>query len=370
MAGGLDEPGPRRRIACSSTTRSQTSWSEGPALPEPVHHAALVSDGDALFLIGGYPGDGFGRPTAAVWRLEDTSRAVDRRPDRCLSREGAGAAAWNGQGRIVYGGGVGPAGVSADVFVRGRRRLASAGVAEPAARAPCRSRPRRRVRHVPGRPRRGKATRDGRSRVRGGRRRPHRGPADGARRDRGILGRRRWAIASSAARARTGRSAPSSASAPSPRRPLPGLTVPRHGLGGVFLDGRAYVAAGRPAARPDGQRRGRGARPPLTRQDGRGAGPPDRSARCARSACCRWPTRSTTPTRCCCRRSSSRSSMSSGSRSRPWRSSPRSASFASGMVQLSYAELTRRVSRRRLLGLGGLVFGGGFAAHGARRRTS
>jgi len=32
---------------------------------------------------------------------------------------------------------------------------------------------------------------------------------------------------------------------------------------------------------------------------------------------------------------------------------------ASGMVQLSYAELTRRLSRRRLLGLGGLVFGGG-----------
>ena len=36
--------------------------------------------------------------------------------------------------------------------------------------------------------------------------------------------------------------------------------------------------------------------------------------------------------------------------------------FASGMVQLSFAELTRRVSRRRLLGLGGLVLGGGFAA--------
>jgi MFS transporter, FSR family, fosmidomycin resistance protein len=36
--------------------------------------------------------------------------------------------------------------------------------------------------------------------------------------------------------------------------------------------------------------------------------------------------------------------------------------FASGMVQLSYAELTRRFSRRRLLGLGGLLFGGGFAA--------
>jgi FSR family fosmidomycin resistance protein-like MFS transporter len=36
--------------------------------------------------------------------------------------------------------------------------------------------------------------------------------------------------------------------------------------------------------------------------------------------------------------------------------------FASGLVQLSYAELTRRVSRRRLLGLGGILFGGGFAA--------
>ncbi len=36
-------------------------------------------------------------------------------------------------------------------------------------------------------------------------------------------------------------------------------------------------------------------------------------------------------------------------------------SFASGMVQLSYAGLTRVVSRRRLLGIGGIVFGGGFA---------
>ena len=36
--------------------------------------------------------------------------------------------------------------------------------------------------------------------------------------------------------------------------------------------------------------------------------------------------------------------------------------LASGMVQLSYAQLTRMVSRRRLLGAGGLLFGGGFAA--------
>lgn len=37
-------------------------------------------------------------------------------------------------------------------------------------------------------------------------------------------------------------------------------------------------------------------------------------------------------------------------------------SIAAGLVQLSYAELTRNVSRRRLLGLGGVLFGGGFAA--------
>jgi MFS family permease len=37
-------------------------------------------------------------------------------------------------------------------------------------------------------------------------------------------------------------------------------------------------------------------------------------------------------------------------------------SMASGLVQLSYAELTRHVSRRRLLAAGGLLFGGGFAA--------
>jgi len=36
--------------------------------------------------------------------------------------------------------------------------------------------------------------------------------------------------------------------------------------------------------------------------------------------------------------------------------------FASGVVQLSFAELTRRVSRRHILGVGGLLFGGGFAA--------
>ena len=55
-------------------------------------------------------------------------------------------------------------------------------------------------------------------------------------------------------------------------------------------------------------------------------------------------------------------------------------SLAAGLVQLSYAELTRHVSRKRLLTAGGLLFGGGFAAmslalspssgHGAVRQRS
>jgi MFS family permease len=37
-------------------------------------------------------------------------------------------------------------------------------------------------------------------------------------------------------------------------------------------------------------------------------------------------------------------------------------SLVSGLVQLSYVELTRHIPRKRLLGVGGLLFGGGFAA--------
>jgi len=39
--------------------------------------------------------------------------------------------------------------------------------------------------------------------------------------------------------------------------------------------------------------------------------------------------------------------------------------FAAGMVQLTFASLTRRVSRRGILGAGGLLFGGGFVAQAA-----
>ena len=32
-------------------------FADGPALPEPMHHAALVSDGTDLWLLGGYLGE-------------------------------------------------------------------------------------------------------------------------------------------------------------------------------------------------------------------------------------------------------------------------------------------------------------------------
>ncbi|HUP54923.1 MAG TPA: hypothetical protein VM408_05405 [Methylomirabilota bacterium] len=127
VAGGMDIDGHGVDVVLIYDPRAD-AWSEGPRLPERVHHAALVSDGDALFLVGGYLTDDFTEPTDAVWRL-DGDGTGDWSPDRRLPEpRGAGAAAWNGRGRIMYGGGVGPAGVSDAVFVReddGWRLLAS-----------------------------------------------------------------------------------------------------------------------------------------------------------------------------------------------------------------------------------------------------
>lgn len=87
-------------------------WSDGPTLPTPIHHAALVSDGESLLLVGGYIGSDFNLPTDVVLALSgDTWEAVASLPEA----RAAGAAAWDGA-RVVYAGGVGPAGVAADVY--------------------------------------------------------------------------------------------------------------------------------------------------------------------------------------------------------------------------------------------------------------
>jgi non-specific serine/threonine protein kinase len=89
-------------------------WTDGPSLPTGVHHAALVSDGDRLLLVGGYLGSDFNRPTDLVLILATDDDAWESGPPLPALRA-AGAAAFDGV-RVVYAGGVGPGGVTADVY--------------------------------------------------------------------------------------------------------------------------------------------------------------------------------------------------------------------------------------------------------------
>ena len=129
VAGGLDSGGKASSRVLAYDPGS-SRWSDGPELPIGVHHAALVSDGSSLWLLGGYVGTTFDRPTATVLRLqEDGTRWIEAEP--LPTARAAGAAAWDGS-RLVYGGGVGPKGVAGDVFARdapGWRRIGSLGVA-------------------------------------------------------------------------------------------------------------------------------------------------------------------------------------------------------------------------------------------------
>jgi hypothetical protein len=113
VAGGLDGRG-RASARVLVLDPSTGAWTDGPELPERVHHAALVSTGDALFLIGGYIGQFPGPPTAAVHRLDLGTDAWAGAPSLPVARA-AGAAAWDGE-RIVYGGGWSEAGRSDEVL--------------------------------------------------------------------------------------------------------------------------------------------------------------------------------------------------------------------------------------------------------------
>lgn len=90
------------------------SWSDGPRLPVGVHHSALISVDDVLYLLGGFLHAGFQQPTAQVWVLEMGADEWAEGPVLPEAR-GAAAAAWDGS-RIVFGGGVGPEGVASDVY--------------------------------------------------------------------------------------------------------------------------------------------------------------------------------------------------------------------------------------------------------------
>ncbi|HEY6607918.1 MAG TPA: kelch repeat-containing protein [Candidatus Limnocylindria bacterium] len=115
LAGGLSALGDAL-IDVDVFDPATGAWSEGPSLPAPVHHAALVSNGGELVLIGGYQGSDFNRPTDLVLVLADGDDAW-REAASLPEPRAAGAAAWDGS-RIVYAGGVGADGVAADVYAR------------------------------------------------------------------------------------------------------------------------------------------------------------------------------------------------------------------------------------------------------------
>ena len=76
-------------------------WRDGPPLPRPLSHGALVSDGQHLYYMGGISGDNWGLRT--VYRLDSPDGAWTEDsplPDGRFS----GAAVWDGR-RILYGGG-------------------------------------------------------------------------------------------------------------------------------------------------------------------------------------------------------------------------------------------------------------------------
>jgi hypothetical protein len=113
LAGGLDAFGAALTDVEIYDPATET-WTDGPGLPTPLHHAALVSTGEELLVIGGYAGSSFSAPTDAVLRLAATEDAWE--PATSLpGPRAAGAAAWDGS-RVLYAGGVSPT-VHADVFV-------------------------------------------------------------------------------------------------------------------------------------------------------------------------------------------------------------------------------------------------------------
>ena len=113
VAGGLDVNGAAvSRVFIFDPVAAE--WSEGPRLPHGIHHAALVSTGPDLFLLGGFVGSFPGSPSSDVYRLDPDSDEWVAGPALPEPR-GAGAAAWDGT-RILFAGGVSPSGVSGEVW--------------------------------------------------------------------------------------------------------------------------------------------------------------------------------------------------------------------------------------------------------------
>jgi hypothetical protein len=115
IAGGLDGSGAASdRVYVFDPGLAR--WDEGPRLQVPIHHSALVSDGSALYLLGGYTGNSFNSPTDQVWVLRARDASWEDGGGLPEARA-AGGATWDGE-RIIYAGGVGPDGVVATTFAQ------------------------------------------------------------------------------------------------------------------------------------------------------------------------------------------------------------------------------------------------------------
>ncbi|MEO6792162.1 MAG: Hsp70 family protein [Ornithinibacter sp.] len=101
VAGGLRDDTARTKVDRVFVYDPATkTWANGPTLPAPLSHAALVTAGADLVLLGGYVDTG---GSAAVLALSNQGRSWKPLAPLPASRV-AGAAVWDGR-RILYAGG-------------------------------------------------------------------------------------------------------------------------------------------------------------------------------------------------------------------------------------------------------------------------
>jgi N-acetylneuraminic acid mutarotase len=110
VAGGSQNDAARTKLATTYIyDPASNKWSDGPRLPTPISHAAMVSSPAGLYLLGGWVQDG---GTNQVLRYNPDRNAWDPVTPLPAPRV-AGAAAWDGT-QLLFAGGTGPKEVAAN----------------------------------------------------------------------------------------------------------------------------------------------------------------------------------------------------------------------------------------------------------------
>ncbi len=111
VAGGISNDAERTKLTSTYVYDPATNvWAEGPSLPQPTSHAALVATSWGLYFIAGYVQNG---GTSDVLLLNSTNTAWDIQSIPLPGTRVAGAAAFDGA-RIVFAGGTRADGSSGD----------------------------------------------------------------------------------------------------------------------------------------------------------------------------------------------------------------------------------------------------------------